>query len=58
MACSFGEEISMEVKLRLSGPAGPKRVAMLVTKGSHCLEQLIPGSTPAAGRTAISSSCA
>ena len=38
----IGEEISMEVKLRLaSGPAEPKRVAVLVTKESHCLEQLI-----------------
>jgi formyltetrahydrofolate deformylase len=38
----IGAEISMEVKLRLaSTPAERKRVAVLVTKEPHCLEQLI-----------------
>ncbi len=38
----IGEEISMEVKLRLAGgPAERKRVAVLVTREPHCLEQLV-----------------
>jgi formyltetrahydrofolate deformylase len=38
----IGAEISMEVKLRLAGgTAEPKRVAVLVTKEAHCLEQLV-----------------
>ena len=39
----IGDEIGMEVKLRLAGgPAERKRVAVLVTKEPHCLEQLDP----------------
>jgi len=35
-------EIGMEVKVRLAGrPADRKRVAVLVTKEAHCLEQLL-----------------
>jgi len=38
----IGDEISMDVKLRLAGgPPDRKRVAVLVTKEPHCLEQLI-----------------
>jgi formyltetrahydrofolate deformylase len=38
----IGAEINMEVKLRLaSAPAERKRVAVLVTKEPHCLDQLI-----------------
>jgi formyltetrahydrofolate deformylase len=38
----IGDEISMEVKLRLAGgPPERKRVAVLVTKEAHCLEQLV-----------------
>lgn len=38
---AIGEEIGMEVKLRLAGaPPERKRVAVLVTKEPHCLEQL------------------
>ncbi len=38
----IGREINMEVKLRLAGgPPDRKRVAVLVTKEPHCLEQLI-----------------
>lgn len=38
----IGREINMEVKLRLAGgPPDRKRVAVLVTKEAHCLEQLI-----------------
>jgi formyltetrahydrofolate deformylase len=38
----IGREISMEVKVRLAGrPAERKRVAILVTKEPHCLEQLV-----------------
>jgi formyltetrahydrofolate deformylase len=38
----IGDEISMDVKLRLAGgPAERKRVAVLVTREPHCLEQLI-----------------
>jgi formyltetrahydrofolate deformylase len=37
----IGEEIHMEVTIRLHGGREPKRVAVLVTKESHCLERLI-----------------
>jgi formyltetrahydrofolate deformylase len=38
----IGAEISMEVKLRLaSAPTERKRVAVLVTREPHCLEQLV-----------------
>jgi formyltetrahydrofolate deformylase len=38
----IGREISMEVKVRLAGrTADRKRVAVLVTKEGHCLEQLV-----------------
>ena len=38
----IGEEIDMEMKLRLAGgPPERKRVAVLVTKEPHCLEQLV-----------------
>src|SRR5262249_44651078 len=38
----IGREIAMEVKVRLAGrPPDRKRVAILVTKESHCLEQLV-----------------
>jgi len=38
---AIGDEIGMEVKLRLAGAAPErKRVAMLVTKEPHCFEQL------------------
>ncbi len=38
----IGEEISMEVTLRLAGgPPERKRVAVLVTKEPHCLAQLV-----------------
>jgi formyltetrahydrofolate deformylase len=38
----IGGEIGMELKLRLAGgPAERKRVAVLVTKEPHCLEQLV-----------------
>ncbi len=38
----IGAEINMEVKLRLAGgTAEPKRVAVLVTREAHCLEQLV-----------------
>ena len=38
----IGGEINMEVKLRLAGgSAERKRVAVLVTKEAHCLEQLV-----------------
>ena len=38
----IGGEINMEVKLRLAGgSADRKRVAVLVTKEAHCLEQLV-----------------
>ncbi len=38
----IAREIGMEVKLRLAGrPADRKRVAVLVTKEPHCLEQLV-----------------
>ena len=39
---AIGREINMEVKVRLAGrPPERKRVAVLVTKEPHCLEQLI-----------------
>jgi formyltetrahydrofolate deformylase len=38
----IGQEIGMEVTVRLAGgPPEPKRVAMLVTREPHCLEQLV-----------------
>ena len=38
----IGDEINMEVTLRLAGgPPERKRVAVLVTKEAHCLEQLV-----------------
>jgi formyltetrahydrofolate deformylase len=38
----IGDEINMEVKLRLAGvSAERKRVAVLVTREPHCLEQLV-----------------
>ena len=38
----IGGEIGMEVKVRLAGrPGERKRVALLVTKEAHCLEQLV-----------------
>jgi formyltetrahydrofolate deformylase len=38
----IAREINMEVKVRLAGrPAERKRVAILVTKEPHCLEQLV-----------------
>jgi formyltetrahydrofolate deformylase len=38
----IGREIGMEVKVRLAGrPPERKRVAVLVTKEPHCLEQLV-----------------
>jgi formyltetrahydrofolate deformylase len=39
---AIGREIGMEVKVRLAGrPPERKRVAVLVTKEPHCLEQLV-----------------
>ena len=39
---AIGDEINMEVTVRLAGgPPTPKRVAVLVTREPHCLEQLI-----------------
>lgn len=37
----IGEEIHMEVSIRLHGRKEPKRVAVLVSREPHCLEQLI-----------------
>jgi formyltetrahydrofolate deformylase len=38
----IGQELGMDVSLRLAGRAAePKRVALLVTKESHCLGQLL-----------------
>jgi formyltetrahydrofolate deformylase len=37
----IGEEIHMEVTMRLHGHREPKRVAVLVTREPHCLQQLI-----------------
>ena len=39
---AIGREINMEVKVRLAGrPPERKRVAVLVTKEPHCLDQLV-----------------
>ena len=38
---SIGEEIHMEVKIRLHGRKEPRRVAVLVSREAHCLERLI-----------------
>jgi len=39
---AIGRDINMEVKVRLAGrPVERKRVAVLVTKEPHCLEQLV-----------------
>jgi formyltetrahydrofolate deformylase len=38
----IGDELGMDVSLRLAGrPTEPKRIAVLVTKEAHCLEQLV-----------------
>lgn len=37
----IGDEIGIEVKLRLHGGRDPKRMAILVTKEPHCLDALI-----------------
>jgi formyltetrahydrofolate deformylase len=37
----IGEEIHMDVTIRLHGRKEPKRVALLVSKEAHCLERLI-----------------
>lgn len=37
----IGEEIHMDVTIRLHGRKEPKRVAVLVSKEAHCLERLI-----------------
>jgi formyltetrahydrofolate deformylase len=37
----IGEEIHMEVSIRLHGHKEPKRVGVLVTREPHCLERLI-----------------
>lgn len=37
----IGEEIHMEVTMRLHGRREPKRVAVLVSREAHCLQQLI-----------------
>jgi len=37
----IGEEIHMDVSIRLHGRREPKRVAVLVSREPHCLEQLI-----------------
>ena len=37
----IGEEIHMEISIRLHGRKEPKRVAVLVSREPHCLEQLI-----------------
>jgi formyltetrahydrofolate deformylase len=37
----IGEEIHMEVTIRLHGRKEPKRVSLLVSKEPHCLERLI-----------------
>ncbi len=37
----IGEEIRMDVSVRLLGRRDPKRVAILVSREPHCLEQLI-----------------
>ncbi len=38
---SLGETIEMDVRVTLHGTGKPKRVAVLVTKERHCLDQLI-----------------
>ena len=37
----IGEEIHMDVAIRLHGQKDPKRVALLVSREAHCLERLI-----------------
>jgi formyltetrahydrofolate deformylase len=37
----IGEEIHMDISMRLHGRREPKRVAVLVSREPHCLEQLI-----------------
>src|SRR5713101_1612038 len=37
----IGEEIHMEVSIRLHGRKEPKRVAVLVSREPHCFERLI-----------------
>lgn len=37
----IGADIQMEVSVRLHGEKAPKRVALLVSKEAHCLEQLL-----------------
>lgn len=37
----IGEEIHMEVSVRLAGRREPKRVAVLVSREAHCLERLL-----------------
>src|SRR5512140_3928520 len=37
----IGEEIHMDVAIRLHGQREPKRVAVLVSREAHCLERLI-----------------
>src|SRR6185369_9367261 len=37
----IGAEMNMEVSVRLHGERVPKRVAVLVSKEPHCLQQLI-----------------
>lgn len=37
----IGEEIHMDVTIRLHGRKEPKRIAVLVSKEAHCLERLI-----------------
>src|SRR5215470_18877529 len=37
----IGSEMHMEVSVRLHGERPPKRVAILVSKEPHCLQQLI-----------------
>ncbi len=38
---AIGEEIHMEVTIRLHGQKEPKRVAVLVSREAHCIERLI-----------------
>ena len=38
---AIGEEIHMEVTIRLHGRKEPKRVAVLVSREAHCLERLL-----------------
>src|SRR5512139_3109914 len=37
----IGEEIRMDVSIRLHGRKEPKRIAVLVSREAHCLEQLM-----------------